>query len=148
MDAKIDSKIDGLRTELMSEIGGLKADVGVLKADVGVLKADVGVLKADVGVLKADVGVLKADVGVLKVTTRNTAIVVAGHTEAFVQLNERMVKRDELDGLKKSFDVFASEITASRHERALTDKTFSDQQATLTDHELRLTRIEPRGKQT
>jgi hypothetical protein len=81
-------------------------------------------------------------------TTRGIAIVVAGHTAAFVRIEKRLEKLDELDGLKNSLEVFTSEIIASRHARVLTDKSFSDQQATLTDHELRLTRIELRGKQS
>lgn len=81
-------------------------------------------------------------------TTRSIAITVAGHTEAFVRIEKKLEKLDELDGLKNSLEVFTSEIIASRHARTLTDKSFSDQQATLTDHELRLTRLEPRGKRS
>jgi len=80
--------------------------------------------------------------------TQNIAIVVTGHTQEFVQIKAKMAKLEEFDGLKKSLEVFTSEIIASRHERTLMGKGFFDQQATLTDHELRLTRIELRGKQT
>ncbi len=81
-------------------------------------------------------------------TTRNIAIVVAGHTEALGRIEKRLTKLDELDGLKKSLEIFTSEIIASRHARTLTDKSFFDQQSTLSDHELRLTRIELRDKQS
>lgn len=63
-----------------------------------------------------DVGTLKADVGALKTLTHNIAITVTGHTEAFVRIEQRLTKLDELDGLKKSLEVFTSEIIASRIE--------------------------------
>ncbi len=133
---------------LKTDVGVLKADVSLLKTDVGVLKTDVSLLKADVSMLKTDVGVLKTDVNTLKTITRNIAVTVAGHTETFARMEKQLTKLDELDGLKSSLEIFTSEIIASRHARTLTDKSFSDQQATLTDHELRLTRIELRGKQS
>lgn len=45
-------------------------------------------------------------------TTRNIAIVVAGHTEAFDRIEKKLTKLDELDGLKNSLEVFTSEILA------------------------------------
>lgn len=133
---------------LKTDVGVLKTDVSVLKTDVNALKMDVSVLKTDVNTLKTDVGVLKTDVSALKTITRNIAVTVAGHTGTFIRMEKQLAKLDELDGLKSSLEVFTSEIIASRHARTLTDKSFSDQQATLTDHELRLTRIELRGKQS
>ena len=84
----------------------------------------------------------------VETTVRNIAIVVSGHTEVFVRIEKQLTKLDELDGIKKSLELFTAEIIASRHARTLTDKGFFDQQATLTDHELRLTRIELRNKQS
>ena len=81
-------------------------------------------------------------------TTRSIAIVVAGHTEALGRIEKQLTKLDELDGFKKSLEVFTSEIIASRHARTLTDKSFFDQQSTLSDHELRLTRIELKDRQS
>jgi len=79
---------------------------------------------------------------------RNLMITLAGHTEALGRIEKKLVKLDELDGLKKSLEVFTSEIIASRHERTLLGKSFFDHESTLTDRELRLTRIELRSKQS
>lgn len=127
--------------EMRQELNGVKAAVGALGAQVNALQTDVGILKTDVAGLKTDVAGLKT-------ITHNLAVTVTGHTESLARIEQRLTKLDELDGLKKSLEVFTAEIIASRHERALTGKSFSDQQATLTDHELRLTRIELRGKQS
>lgn len=137
-----------MSTEMRLELNGVKAAVGALGAQVNALQTDVGALKTDVGALKTDVGALKTDVAGLKTITHNLAITVTGHTEALARIEQRLTKLDELDGLKQSLEVFTAEIIASRHERALSGKSFSDQQAMLTDHELRLTRIELRSKQS
>jgi len=134
--------------EMRQELNGVKAVVGALGVQMNAMQAEFGSMKADVGALKTDVGALKTDVGALKTITRNLAITVTGHTEALSRIERRLTKLDELDGLKKSLEVFTSEIIASRRDRALSGKTFFDQQATLTDHELRLTRIELRDKQS
>jgi hypothetical protein len=126
----------------------MRQELNGVKAAVGALGVQVNALQTAVGVLKTDVGALKTDVGALKKMTHNLAVTVAGHTEHFIRIEKRLEKLDEFDGLKNSLDVLVSEIISSRHERTLRDKSFSDQQATLTDHELRLTRIELRGKQS
>lgn len=119
-----------------------------MRQELNGVKAAVGALGAQVDALQTDVGILKMDVAGLKTITHNLAVTVIGHTESLARIEKRLTKLDELDGLKKSLEVFTAEIIASRHERALTGKSFSDQQATLTDHELRLTRLELRGKQS
>ena len=134
--------------KMRQELNGVKTAVGALGVQMNAMQTAIGTLETDAGTLKTDVSTLKTDVSELKTLTRNTAIVVTGHTEALARIEQRLTKLDELDGLKKSLEVFTSEIIASRHERTLMGKSFSDQQATLTDHELRLTRIELRGKQS
>jgi hypothetical protein len=119
-----------------------------MRQELSGVKAAVSVLSVQVNALQTDVGVLKTDVCSLKTITHNLAITVTGHTEALSRIEQRLTKLDELDGLKKCLEVFTSEILASRRERTLAGKSFSDQQATLTDHELRLTRIELRSKQS
>ncbi len=156
MTGEMRQELNGVKTE----VGALGVHVSCLTKDVGELRVQVGEVKKDVGELKVQMGEVKKDVseiGVqmtdtrsrldrLETITRNTAIVVTGHTETFVRMEKQLTKLDELDGLKKSLEIFTSEIIASRHARTLADKSFSDQQTMLTDHELRLTRIELRGK--
>ncbi len=73
MDKELKEFLVNMRSELLSEIAGvkteLKQDIGELKTDVAELKVDVVGLKADVAELKADVAELKADVAELKKRT-------------------------------------------------------------------------------
>lgn len=114
------------------------------KADLDIMRADLDLMRSE---FKTDVSGLKTDVSNLQASNRNIAMTVAGHTEEFKAIRMQLRKLDDLDGLKKSVEMFTSEIIASRRERALADKSFRDQQETLSDHELRLTRLELRGKQ-
>lgn len=45
-------------------------------------------------------------------------------------------------GVMKALDNFTAEILASRSDRLLFNRSFSEQRETLHDHELRLTRLE------
>ena len=91
---------------------------------------------------------MRQELNDIKAAVRKIASTVVGHTETLGRMENQLLKLNELDGIKKSLDVFTAEIIASRRERVLMGKSFSDQQSTLTDHELRLTRIELRGKQS
>jgi len=132
--------------EMRHELNGVKAAVSALGAQMNAMQTTVKTLETDVSALKTDVNTLKADVGEVKTLARNTAIIVAGLAEDTVQIKKQLAKLDELDGVKKCLEVFTSEILASRREHALAGKGFIDQQAALTDHELRLTRLELRSK--
>ena len=134
--------------EMRQELNGVKAAVSALGVQMNAMQTTVNTLEKDVSALKTDVSALKTDVGEVKTLARNTAIIVAGLAEDSVQIKQQLTKLNELDDLKKCLEVFTSEILASRSERTLAGKGFIDQQATLTDHELRLTRIELRGKQS
>jgi hypothetical protein len=129
-------KIDA-KTQLFGEIGGLAAKIIDRTASPEKAKEVIDLLEQH-----------KADVGALKKMTYKLAVTVTGHTETLGQIMQRLTKLDEFDGIKNTLDAIASEILISRRERTLRDKGFSDHQATLTDHELRLTRIELRGKQS
>lgn len=112
------------------------------------MRQEMNEVKTRLGGVEARLTGVETRLDSVEKTTRNIAVVVAGHTEAFVRIEKQLTKLDELDGLKKSLEVFTSEIIASRNARTLTDKSFSDHQVMLTDHELRLTRIELRSKQS
>lgn len=143
-----DGGTDTMSEDMRQAITGLKTEVGALNVQVGALNVQVGALNVRVGALDERMGTVESRLTTVETTVRNIAIVVTGHTEAFVRIEKQLTKLDELDGLKKSLEVFTSEIIASRNARTLTDKSFSDHQSMLTDHELRLTRIELRGKQS
>ncbi|MDD5304062.1 MAG: hypothetical protein PHS14_13255 [Elusimicrobia bacterium] len=102
-----------------------------MRQELNGVKVAVSALGAQVNALQTDVGVLKTDVGALKTITHNLAITVTGHTEALSRIERRLTKLDELDGLKEILAACNAEVIASRSER-----------------ELRLTRIELRGKQS
>ncbi|MFI5360752.1 MAG: hypothetical protein ACHQ49_02180 [Elusimicrobiota bacterium] len=119
-----------------------------MRQELNGIKTELGAHTARLGGIESKLGVHDERLDRLETLARNTAVTVAGHTEALGRIEKQLVKLDELDGLKKSLEVFTAEIIASRHERALMGKSFFDQQSTPTDHELRLTRIELRDKQS
>jgi septation ring formation regulator EzrA len=84
----------------------------------------------------------------VETTLRQVVITVSGHTEAISRIEQRLTKLDtKLDVFgewMKRGDALMAEVLASRAERVLSDKSFRDQQSTLTDHELRITRLERR----
>lgn len=85
----------------------------------------------------------------VKTTVRGIAITVAGHTETLSRMEKQLSKQGgTLDRMEKGLEAFTAEIIASRHERTLMGKSFSDQQEMLSDHELRLTQLEPRKKRS
>ena len=126
----------------------MRQEMNEVKTRLGGVETKLGGVETRLGAVETKLHGVDMRLATVERTTHNIAVVVAGHTEAFGRIEKRLTKLDELDGLKKSVEVFTSEIIASRHERALTGKSFFDQQATLSDHELRLTRIELRGKQS
>jgi chromosome segregation ATPase len=151
-----------MSNEMQQEMNAVKERLGGVEIKLGAVETKLDAVETKLGAVETKLGAVETKLDAVETkftgldsrlttvenTTRGIAIVVAGHTEAFVRIEKRLEKLNELDGLKNSLEVFTSEIIASRHARILTDKSFSDQQATLTDHELRLTRIELRGKQS
>jgi len=145
------TKLDAVATKLDAveiKLDAVETKLDVVETKLDVVETKLGAVETKLDSVEAKVTGLDSRLTTVENTTRGIAIVVAGHTEAFVRVEKRLEKLNELDGLKNSLEVFTSEIIASRHARVLTDKSFSDQQSTLTDHELRLTRIELRGKQS
>jgi len=96
--------------------------------------------------MRREIGELRRDMSDVKRTLRNVVAAIARHEEHFVRINEKLKKLDVLDQIKSTMDALAGEIKSSRDERALSDKTFRDQQTPLTDHELRLFRLERNAK--
>lgn len=143
---------EGMRQEMnevKARLSGVETTMGAVVARLGAVETrlDTVEIKLDAVETKLDaveVKVTNIDTRLSSVekTTRNLAVVVAGHTEAFVRIEKQLTKLDELDAIKRILENFTSEIIASRHERTLMGKGFFDQQETLTDHELRLTRLE------
>ncbi|MFI5363913.1 MAG: hypothetical protein ACHQ49_18280 [Elusimicrobiota bacterium] len=131
---------------MKQDIGTLKADVVVLKTDVSVLKTDVSVLKTDVSVLKTDVSVLKTDVSALRATTTKIAAEVSRIDGQIGDLATRAEMKKGFGDVLGRFDDFASEIKASRDQRRLQDESFKQAHVQLTDHELRLYRLEHQEK--
>lgn len=134
--------------EVKTRLGGVETRLGGVETRLGGVETRVSSVETKLSAVESRLTGVETRLDSVEKTTRNIAIVVTGHTEAFVRIENQLTKLNELDGLKKSLEVFTSEIIASRNARTLTDKSFFDQQATLTDHELRLTRIELRSKQS
>lgn len=139
---------DTMSEDMRQEMIEVKTRLGGVETRLGGVETRVSSVETKLSAVESRLTGVETRLDSVEKTTRNIAIVVTGHTEAFVRIENQLTKLNELDGLKKSLEVFTSEIIASRNARTLTDKSFFDQQATLTDHELRLTRIELRSKQS
>lgn len=105
-------------------------------------------LTTDVSGLKTDVSELRTDVAELRATTRRTAIEVARIGGQMQDFATRAEMAKGFNDVLSKLDDFADEVKASRRERALQDKSFNSLNERLGDHELRLTRIELREKQS
>jgi hypothetical protein len=119
-----------------------------MQGELGDLKKTVREIAATVAGHTQELAGHTRDLASLKTTVRNIAITVSGHTETLSRMEKQLSKLDILDVIAKQLDVSTAEIIASRNERTLMGKNFFDQQEMLTDHELRLTRLEPRDKQS
>ncbi|NNN04622.1 MAG: hypothetical protein HKL90_01845 [Elusimicrobia bacterium] len=134
--------VKGLRVDL----DALGVDVKGLRVDLDALGSDVKGLRVDLDALGSDVKNLRTDINDMRGTMRSLVIVVARHEERFDRIDEKLKKLDVLDQMKGSMDALAGELASSRRERALSDISFRDHRDLLTDHELRLVRLERRDK--
>lgn len=97
--------------------------------------------------MRKDIAGLKADTAELKTVTRNLAAALSGLPQFMTETSKRLDRMEAAMGrLTGAADACMAEVLTSRRERLLRDKTFNDQQAVLTDHELRLTRLELRAE--
>ncbi len=134
--------------DLKTTVDGIVTTLDGHTRELSDLKTAVGGLTDTVAGLTDIVAGHTQEIKEVKKTVRNIAITVAGHTETLFRMEKQLSKLDTLDVIVKNLEVFTAEIIASRHERTLMGKSFFDQQETLTDHELRLTKLEPRDKQS
>lgn len=129
---------------MRSDLDNVKSDLNIVKSDLNIVKSDMNLMRSE---LKTDISGLKTEVANLQESNRKIAMTVSGLAAEFTGFKIQLRKLDEFDVLKKGVETFMSEIITLRNERVLSGETFREQQATLTDHELRLTRLELRGKQ-
>ena len=133
--------------DMRQELSDVRTAVRGIEATVSGHARELSDLNRTARSIEATVSGHTRELGDLNRTVRSIAITVTGHTEAFSRVEKLLSKHDgALERIEKSLEAFTAEIIASRNERALMGKSFSDQQETLTDHELRLTRLEPREK--
>ena len=71
-----------------------------------------------------------------------TAISVTRLTERVDRMESNNATKDDVRELLGRFDTFATEILASRRERALHSMSYMHQEGRIDDHELRITRLE------
>jgi hypothetical protein len=105
-------------------------------------------MKHDIETMKRDIGTLKADVSALRASTTKIAVEAS---RIGVQINDLATHAEVSKGfgdVMRSLDAFAGEAKASRDQRTLQDRSFNLLNEKLTDHELRLTRLEPRERKS
>ena len=71
-----------IRSDIKSDVGGLKSDVAEVKSDVAGLKSDMAEVKSDVAGLKSDMAEVKSDVGGLKSDVTEVRTEIAANAAA------------------------------------------------------------------
>lgn len=117
-----------------------------MQQDIRRLQRDMSDVKHRLGGVERRLDKVEGRLGKVETTLHNVVVVVSAHSERFDRLDEKLKKLDVLDQIKSTMDALAGDLKSSRDERALSNKTFREQQATLTDHELRIFRLERNAK--
>jgi len=91
-------------------------------------------IRTEMAGMQQRMGGMEQRLGAVEQTVHNIAVTVARHEGYFVQITDKLKKLDILDQIKSTLDAVAGHLQSSRDERALSDKSFREQQATLSDH--------------
>ena len=110
------------------------------------IKTELSGVQQRLGDVETRLGGVETRLGSVEKTVRKIAVTVSRHEDYFVQMKEQLKKLDALDEIQKTMTALAGDLTSSRAERALSDKSYRDQQATLSDHEVRIHRLERNSK--
>ncbi|NNN07408.1 MAG: hypothetical protein HKL90_16075 [Elusimicrobia bacterium] len=103
-------------------------------------------IKTEMSGLRQGQIALEYRMGRVEQTLHKVVVTVSGHTEHLIRIDEKLKKLDLLDRIAQSMDALAGDLKSSRAERALSDLSFREQQATLNDHEVRIHRLERNTK--
>ena len=122
----LDSKIDGLRTELKGDIGGLRTE----------LKDDIGGLKGEINGLKGEFNDLKGNIHRLNISSVNTG-------DRLMSLEDRLGRRVETI-ITERLEPFTSRMETLWRESVLNPKALDRQDAMLQGHESRISALEAR----
>ncbi len=106
------------------------------------IKSELSGVQQRLGDVENRLGGVENRLGGVEKTVHKIAVAVSRHEDYFVQIKAQLKKLDALDGIQKTMTALASDLASSRAERALSDKSFRDQQTTLGDHEVRIHRLE------
>jgi len=110
------------------------------------IKTELSGVQQRLGDVETRLDGVETRLGGVEKTVRKIAVTVSRHEDYFVQMKEQLKKLDALDEIQKTMAALAGDLKSSRAERALSDKSYRDQQATLSDHEVRIHRLERNSK--
>jgi archaellum component FlaC len=142
---EVATRLDGVKARLdrvETRLDRVETRLDRVEARLDGVEARLDRVEARLDGVEARLDRVEARLDRVESTLHNVVVIVSGHTVAIARIEQQLTKLDKLDGLMKAVEAFTSEIIASRNERVLMNKGFFDQQSTLTDHELRLTRLE------
>lgn len=94
--------------------------------------------------MKQDIQKLKKDMADVRATERSIAVALTRIEGKVDGISEQMATQAQLGTLIHQIDDFCRIVEASRGERKISDKSFSEIRETLQDHEARLVRLEPK----
>ena len=128
------------QVEMNADISDLKAGQASLKADQVEMKADIADLKAGQASLKADQVEMKADISDLKVSQQQFEGLINKVIDGIARI-ERIVVNIEND-LRPKVHVLLDADKIRQDDTAELKQVCREQEKQLTDHELRISRLE------
>ena len=127
-------------SEMKAEQVGMKADISEMKADQIGMKADISEMKADQIGMKADISEMKAEQVEMKVSQQQFEDLIHKVLDSVARI-ERIVVNIEND-LRPKVHVLLDADKIRQDDTAELKQVCREQEKQLTDHELRISRLE------
>jgi len=132
--------------DMQLQLDGIKTELSGVQQRLGDVETRLDGVETRLDGVETRLGGVETRLGGVEKTVRKIAVTVSRHEDYFVQMKEQLKKLDALDEIQKTMAALAGDLKSSRAERALSDKSYRDQQATLSDHEVRIHRLERNSK--
>lgn len=149
MSKDMQLQLDGIKTEMSGLRQGqiaLERRMGGVENRLDGVENRLDRVEIRLGGVEGRLDRVESRLGSVEQTLHKVVVTVSGHTEHLIRIDEKLKKLDLLDRIAQSMDALAGDLKSSRAERALSDLSFREQQATLSDHEVRIHRLERNTK--
>jgi chromosome segregation ATPase len=132
--------------DMQLQLDGIKTELSGVQRRLGAVESRLDGVETRLGGVETRLDGVETRLDGVEKTVHNIAVTVSRHEGYFFEIKEQLKKLDALERIERTMDALAGELKSSRAERALSDKSYRDQQATLSDHEVRIHRLERNSK--